>query len=293
MRQKLRGSQPLPACQLANPALRFSYWYLGLSCFNLFWIIFAMVSIEVTLNLNHMNNVLGTLGLIGAGQLIPLAIGLISLVRVLYMILRERVLSKRLHKNEKSPGSGTTHESPAASHTCTEGLGFGPSTAFESASSPLPPPPPLPATTAAHHTKRSLPHRILLAWLPWLGIFEWSRHSLSPSMGRYSKLGRAGHQKKDSGVSFSGPSRSTTYNGQSWKGGQNSENSRYRLAESPSAALLGSPPPQLAPDQRGLMASKDDIDIDIELPTRYHSLQSASDIGMYAGRGYDEYYGGP
>jgi hypothetical protein len=276
-----------------------------------------MVSIEVTLNLNHMNNVLGTLGLIGAGQLIPLAIGSISLVRVLYMILREKVLETEKHKSEKSPGSGTT-ESPATSHTYTEGLGFGfsvtntpgegiyspsppgrhfvvspdnppPSTGFaesDSNSSPLPPPPSATATaTAAHHKKRSLPHRILLAWLPWLGIFEWSRHSLSPSMGRYSKLGPAGHghHKKDSGVSFSfGPTSSRS----TWRG----QSSGNTVTESPNTALLGSPPPpQSAPesDQRGfLMASSND---GIELPTRYHSLESATDLGMYAGRGYDEY----
>ncbi|KAK5205936.1 hypothetical protein LTR41_008218 [Exophiala xenobiotica] len=303
----------------------FSYWYVGLSCFNLFWIIFAMVSIEVTLNLNHMNNVIGPSGLIGAGQLIPLAIGSISLVRVLYMIVREKVLEPEKRKSEKNPGSGNT-ESPATSHTYTEGLGFGfsvtntpgqgvyslsspgrhfvvspgippPSTGFaesdsNSNSSPLPFPPPATATataTSAHHKKRSLPHRILLAWLPWLGIFEWSRHSLSPSMGSYSKLGPGpvghGHHKKDSGVSFSfGPTSSRS----TWRG----QSSGNTVTESPSTALLGSPPPpqpQQAPesDQRGfLMASSND---GIELPTRYHSTESATDLGMYAGRGYDEY----
>lgn len=244
-----------------------------------------MITVEFTLKLNHMNNVIGAMGLAGAGQLIPLGIGSISLVRVSYIILREKV--PWLRKDEDST---PTAESPAVAHKYMGGLGLTMANT-NSIYSPSPPQrhsnspgkrssanlesvsnlPPLPAIGA--HRKRSLPHRILLAWLPWLGLFEWSRHSMTPSFDSYSIF--SNRNKRDSGVGFES-TRVTQ------KPAQRERNRGSTTTESPSTALLGSSP-QLAPGQRGLMAATDDI----EMLSR-RSVGNSSDIGMYDGNGYDD-----
>ncbi|EXJ95376.1 hypothetical protein A1O1_00497 [Capronia coronata CBS 617.96] len=179
-------------------------WYIGLSCFNLAWIVYAIVSIEFTLNLNHMNNVIGTSGLVGPGQLIPLAIGLLSLTRVLYILSRQHIpwLRKKNRGSNDDDDSQVGHFSPTSDRNYIAGIGLtmtNTQTIYSPhSSSPGQTPsvdrgsistlPPLPAI-AAPSQRRSLPHRILLAWLPWLGLFEWSKHSLTPSLGHYSSFG--------------------------------------------------------------------------------------------------------
>ncbi|KAG9788029.1 hypothetical protein ABEF93_005053 [Exophiala dermatitidis] len=213
-------------------------WYIALSCFNLIWIVFAMISIEFTLNLNHMNNVIGSMGLVGPGQLIPLAIGLMSLTRVLWILARQHIpflrkknaeedttmlsspetpkfmggigltmlntrstyspypyspeKEKPLSSSTKSPAATTnTAGSPPGSGTGVSSSGGSGGRDWGSISTL----PPLPAI-ATGPKRHSLTHRILLAWLPWLGLFEWSKHSLTPSLGEYSSFsigGRRGH----------------------------------------------------------------------------------------------------
>lgn len=206
-----------------------------------------MISIEFTLNLNHMNNVIGTLGLVGPGQLIPLAIGLLSLARVQYILARQHIpwLRKKEDTDNGVSGSGSTYQvdpdSPSADQKFMGGIGLTmtninsiyspapyspetPLTMINLSSSPGHPTksststisfspeqapsvargsistlPPLPAIAAAHRC--SLPHRILLAWLPWLGVFEWSKRSLTPSLGHYTAF--AGHTTRHSPSKFS------------------------------------------------------------------------------------------
>ncbi|KAL2415699.1 hypothetical protein ABEF95_002513 [Exophiala dermatitidis] len=212
-------------------------WYIALSCFNLIWIVFAMISIEFTLNLNHMNNVIGSMGLVGPGQLIPLAIGLMSLTRVLWILARQHIPWLRKKDNEKdseeymlsSPetpkfigGIGLTMSNPHSTyspypHSPEAKILSSPEKEKPLASSKSPaatynvgsPPassggsgggdwgsistlPPLPAI-ATGPKRHSLTHRILLAWLPWLGLFEWSKHSLTPPVGHYWSGGRRFH----------------------------------------------------------------------------------------------------
>ncbi|EXJ89136.1 hypothetical protein A1O3_02200 [Capronia epimyces CBS 606.96] len=196
-------------------------WYIALSCFNLFWIVFAILSIEFTLNLNHMNNVVGSMGLVGPGQLIPLAIGLLSLTRVLWILGRQHIPWLK-EKDEDCCPTVTESTGPAAQEKYMSGIGLT-MTNTPSLYSPLSPNtkmsssspgqassttmvsssnlPPLPATTSPQ--KRSLPHRMLLAWLPWLGLFEWSKHSLTPSLGHYSRFGVHHGQIHDHGQSQS------------------------------------------------------------------------------------------
>lgn len=141
--------------------------------FNFFWIIFSIVCVELTLRLNHMDNV-RSLRDIGPGQLIPLLIGIISLLRVIYSILRVRLRwvkgeetgeSAKIHccdhfKCHRSGTARTADSSILSSRRATYGAGEN--------SHVLP----------AAHTGPSQPrrhlhllHRFILAWLPWLGLF--------------------------------------------------------------------------------------------------------------------------
>jgi hypothetical protein len=67
------------------------------------------------------------------------------------------------------------------------------------------------------HDKRTLSHRVLLAWLPWLNIFPWARASLSPitkfrayELRRHNARAKAkatppnanAHARTDSGIGF-------------------------------------------------------------------------------------------
>lgn len=251
-----------------------------------------------------MNNVVGAGGLVGPGQLIPLAIGFFSLVRILYVLLREKL--PWLHKKEENSPSA---DSPALEHKYMGGLGLGMenrdsiysptsasglpddpenvSQAPHGATKPGSTLPPLPAMKP--HVKRSLPHRILLAWLPWLGLYEWSKHSLTPSFrhtpafGRHDKKnGGEKRLKRDSGIGFesSRPIQLTA----AQRGPTDAHSTT--TTDSPSAALLSSPVPQPAPVQRGLMAPGDDI----EMVQSRRSVGNTSDVGMYDGNGYHDYY---
>ena len=131
-----------------------------------------MVCIEFTLKLNHMQNVTDFSGA-SPGQLIPLLIGITSLLRVSYIILRDRKPWKHIRrlaltlthtKNNYSPPPGKA--SPADAD------------AEESANLPLRTPTIDPSPHPGH-----LLHRILFTWLPWLNLFSSSssstRHSFT------------------------------------------------------------------------------------------------------------------
>ena len=115
-----------------------------------------MVQIEFTLNLNHIDDVVGIKGLTGPGQLIPMGIGLISLVRVIYVIITEEKPWRKREKDEC--------RTPIAA----------------------------PGTTG--RLRRSFLHRFLLAWLPWLALFEFWKQPITPSLHRlsYSMFGMEG-----------------------------------------------------------------------------------------------------
>jgi hypothetical protein len=122
--------------------------------------IWAAVTVEMTLNYNHFTGVLGENGLSAPGQQIPLLIGLFSFVRIMYLIYKEYYLER--HESTKE----------------TRGLGIrksGPGTSVEAA--PVPHPPeqhthlnsiPLMARSG----DRSLAYKMLVAWLPWLTDFR-------------------------------------------------------------------------------------------------------------------------
>ncbi|KIW00119.1 uncharacterized protein PV09_08301 [Verruconis gallopava] len=76
------------ATGLTYGQLKMSFWVS--STFNLFWVIFTIVSCEYTLMYNHIQSVLGENGRIFfPSQLIPFAIGICGLIRVLYLFFED------------------------------------------------------------------------------------------------------------------------------------------------------------------------------------------------------------
>ncbi|KAI1623848.1 hypothetical protein EDD37DRAFT_650930 [Exophiala viscosa] len=138
----------IPEADLDLTKRELSHWYIILSCFNLFWIVFSMVQIEFTLNLNHIDDVVGIKGLTGPGQLIPMGIGLISLARVVYVIITEEKPWRKQDKDE-----------------CRT---------------------PIVAPGTTGRPRRSFLHRFLLAWLPWLALFDFWKQPITPSLHRLS-----------------------------------------------------------------------------------------------------------
>jgi len=129
-------------------------------------------------------------------------------------------------------------------------------------------PPPFPATGAPR--KRSLFHRFLLAWLPWLEIFDFWRQPITPSLPHYAK-DKSHNRKADPEIGYESlrPKRE--------------ERNRMSTTESLSAALLNTTP-QLSPGQRGLEAST----YGIEMTSRRLSY-GQSDLDSYVGMRYDGY----
>ena len=84
-----------------------------------------MIMIEFTLNLNHMNSTVVTGSIRGAGQLLPVLIGMISLGKVLYELACLHVpwMKKNKQEGETSP-NGSNVGSPAAESKDTKGLGL-------------------------------------------------------------------------------------------------------------------------------------------------------------------------
>ena len=170
---------------------RLTHWYIAISAFNLFWIVFSMICIEFTLNLNHVRNVI-SLSDMSPGQLIPLLIGVASLLRVSYVIFRNKMGWTR-DKEETTP-------SAEGDSNMKYMKGLGPTmTNTNSTYSPprknalsepetianLPPR----RAIGPFRPRRRLLHRFLLAWLPWLGLFSFFRHPID-AVPVYSGAGR-------------------------------------------------------------------------------------------------------
>jgi hypothetical protein len=202
---------------------RLTRWYIGLSIFNIAWIIITIVNVEFTITLNHLSNVVGFSNFASAGQFIPAFIGLISLIKVLWEIAHKRIIPL-LRAPDKARRKSSTEgqyrritidevDEPQINHHQPESNTLqAHRTFFEGAHPGKTSQSPSPtylltrrAPAQRPRKRRSLPHRILLAWLPWLNIFEWSRHTLTPEVIRNSGLfaqvdasGLPEHRKRDS-----------------------------------------------------------------------------------------------
>jgi hypothetical protein len=145
--------------------------------FNLFWIIFCASMIEMTLNKNHMLKTLAQNGNIGyPSQLLPLIVGALSFLRVIWLIYDEW----KKHRREASRTSDTRFE--AARQTTKKpslynyyGFSlniikiFSPSTRLDTTPAFEFEHPNLPCTLRPWH------QRYAVALLPWLSTFDFWR----------------------------------------------------------------------------------------------------------------------
>ena len=169
--------------------------YVVLSAFNLAWGVFSAVTVELTLNFNHVVGVLGGVGLMGPGQLLPLFIGSFGFVRICWLLLKEYYIEPRQERarNDESHGeakhglralSGLTTKTT----TPTPNLHASDPHAADD-DGPVPPPSRnlsrritsmkmVRTTSNTRHIsrhKKAFLHRLITAWLPWLTCFEWWR----------------------------------------------------------------------------------------------------------------------
>ena len=108
--------------------------------------VFIVLCVEFTLNYNNVKGVLADAGIVSPGQLLPLSIGLFSLVRLLYVMYRERFVE---HKDELNRKQQETTE-PRSTRPSSAG---------------------------------DMLYGVITAWLPWLNCYDWwrrrGRHSIS------------------------------------------------------------------------------------------------------------------
>jgi len=112
-----------------------------------------MLMVEFTLNYNHVEGVLASAGITNPGQLLPLLIGLLSLVRICWVLYKEQVIERR----EKGAKSYGPVELGAFSRRSTaESTGEG--------------------SSRTPDAQKPWWYRFVLLWLPWLGTFESYRN---------------------------------------------------------------------------------------------------------------------
>ncbi|KAK0652682.1 hypothetical protein B0T16DRAFT_443848 [Cercophora newfieldiana] len=146
------------------------YMFMFLRVGNFLWLLWSAVTVEVTLNFNHVNGVLG--GRHDGGQLqlpsqlLPFLIGLFSFLRTLYFLLKQAFESKEKRKAGKEKDEANEvlesqvivspmHFSPLPSKLEFGNNGFAPE---------------LPRADSYQIVARSLAIRLLVGWLPWLGL---------------------------------------------------------------------------------------------------------------------------
>jgi hypothetical protein len=140
--------------------------------YNLFWIVFCMLMVEMTLNKNNMLQALAKNGHIQyPAQLLPLLVGGLSFIRVLWLIYAEgRDRVKEASSDNK--GRFERHETMTKpSWRNAYGLGHDILKILSPSRKPHDAPvfeeqPPLPYLLRPWH------HRYLVALFPWLGSFE-------------------------------------------------------------------------------------------------------------------------
>ena len=140
--------------------------------------LFSALTVEFTLNFNHMTNVLGEHGLSGPGQQLPLLIGLFSFLRICWILIKGSYLGQGEAAETGEPRPCVESESKMQrTATSQSGSGHG------DARAPLRPNA-SPVQQHAHlnsipllaaHTDRPWVQRVLVAYLPWLSDFEFFR----------------------------------------------------------------------------------------------------------------------
>jgi hypothetical protein len=118
--------------------------YKFLRIANPIWLLWSVLTVEFTLNFNHITGVLGgpQNSLSTPGQLLPLLVGGFGFVQTSYVILKEKVFQRDFHKEPQT------------------GYHFGPSV--------------LRSTTDLDtaQQQRNIALRYLVGWLPWLSLLQ-------------------------------------------------------------------------------------------------------------------------
>jgi hypothetical protein len=132
--------------------------------------LFSALTVEFTLNFNHMTNVLGEHGLSGPGQQLPLLIGLFSFVRICWILIKDKYLNRGEEdaaietpeggKNLQRAGTGMSDVAVTASKSPPHGPVLQQHAHLNSI--PL----------LAGHTDRPWVQRVMVAYLPWLSDFS-------------------------------------------------------------------------------------------------------------------------
>ncbi|KAK0732091.1 hypothetical protein B0H67DRAFT_93960 [Lasiosphaeris hirsuta] len=155
------------ATGFTHKELKFMFNFLRVA--NLIWLVFAAVTVEVTLNFNHVSGVLGgrhdgRLQL--PGQLLPFLVGLFSFVKILYQLFKARWGGAGDEADSEKVSSDPTEVVEAMVISPTEST-F-PRDRDEEAGSVSPKM--LSSRSESYFVARSLPVRYLVGWLPWLGM---------------------------------------------------------------------------------------------------------------------------
>jgi hypothetical protein len=142
--------------------------------------LFSALTVECTLNFNHMSNVLGEHGLSGPGQQLPLLIGLFSFLRICWILIKASWLGQGEDAETEGTRPGFEKGSNVA-RTGNDGSRKGDATTGTSSPSN---PPVIPIQQHGHlnsipllaaHADRPWVHRVLVAYLPWLADFGFFR----------------------------------------------------------------------------------------------------------------------
>ncbi|KAM7190042.1 hypothetical protein V8F20_009875 [Naviculisporaceae sp. PSN 640] len=156
--------------------LNFIYTFLRVG--NLAWLLFSAVTVECTLNFNHVHGVLGGKhdgGLQLPSQLLPFLVGLFSFVRICYQIFKEKWGERPENEASHEAGDGTgTRQQQTRDGILVR------TTSFDSleeederdeVADPESAHPQAPPRSGSYNVaRRSLAVRLLVSWLPWLGL---------------------------------------------------------------------------------------------------------------------------
>jgi hypothetical protein len=144
---------------------------------NLFWLIFSAITVEVTLNFNHVGDVLGGMGrentLSLPGQLLPFLVGLLGFCQLLYTIFVEKYINKQpaevkaleamieasLNPVVPDPNSPNGKREPGVDESAAENDAEGNQRAAEE-------------HLASKELNKPTLIRYLVAWLPWLSLLR-------------------------------------------------------------------------------------------------------------------------
>ncbi|KAK3317906.1 hypothetical protein B0H66DRAFT_475443 [Apodospora peruviana] len=159
------------ATGFTHKELKLVYKFLRIG--NLFWLLWSAVTVEVTLNFNHVHGVLGGRhdgGLQLPSQLLPFLVGMFSFVRILYQMFKEK-WGEDGERNKESDfeSSDDVGDSEGTPDDAAPRDSFQENPAEEQhVQSPGLRMPPRSHSYAI--VARPFAVRMLVAWLPWLGL---------------------------------------------------------------------------------------------------------------------------